>query len=247
MGNQAMVIEDDAVHLWRIELEHVTPRLDWLDHDERHRAGRFKVAGKADQLIRSHTALRAILGRSLEVAPASVVWATGKHGKPRLADEALQFNLSHSGDMAVVGVLGRGRIGVDVERFSQRPHDDIARRFFSPREVAEYESFGSEQRRRAFYRGWTRKEAYLKAWGTGLQFPSRRFTVSLKAGAGRLLKETEMPGDEEEGRWCFYDRALGRYHLAACWQGQRRVVEHVFHQENDEAGVAWGRQGCSSQ
>ena len=112
------------------------------------------------------------------------------------------------------------RIGVDLEFAREgREFTEIADRFFSQAESAELRALPPEARRAAFYRAWTRKEAYLKAWGTGLSFASNRFTLEyIGEGPGNLLA-TEMPEDDVS-RWHFKDVDLGpAYTGAICLEG----------------------------
>ena len=105
-------------------------------------------------------------------------------GKPALVTErrgaSLEFNLSHSGELAVFAVARRRRVGVDVEKLkSDFPAEDIAERFFSSNERASLRSLGRDIKQEGFFRCWTRKEAYVKACGAGLQVALDDFDVTL--------------------------------------------------------------------
>jgi 4'-phosphopantetheinyl transferase len=187
----------------------VNQLLGTLAPDEIERAGRFRFERDRRRFIVGRGVLRAILGRYLAVEPRLISFLYGKRGKPRLADEfdipALQFNLAHSGELALYAFgLGR-RIGIDVEYV--RPLSDaeeISARFFSSRENDALRALPQDQRLAAFYRCWTRKEAYLKAIGDGLARPLDQFTVSLSPGETAKLFEISDPN--ESARWSF--RAL---------------------------------------
>jgi 4'-phosphopantetheinyl transferase len=142
-----------------------------------------------------------VLGATLNASPERLQFSSGSHGKPALAaqfmDSALEFNLSHSGDLALIGWAWRRAVGVDIEVWrSVSDEAALARRFFSAREHAAYEALPLTQRMEGFFNCWTRKEAYVKAVGRGLSLPLDSFDVSLEAGrAARLLRASEIAND----------------------------------------------------
>ena len=121
----------------------------------------------------------------------------GPQDKPSLEAQDLgprvNFNLSHSHGLAVYAfALGR-EVGVDVELI--RPEftgDDIAERYFSPRELAELRALSQDLRAEGFFNCWTRKEAYVKARGEGLQIPLKDFDVSLTPGEPPVLESGDI-------------------------------------------------------
>lgn len=177
-----------------------------LSCDELHRAGRFRNPQHSRRFVVAHGRLRQRLAMLLGTAPASIRFSAGSHGKPCLAGElaetGLQFNLSHSGGLGLVGWAWRRAVGVDIECW--RPlHDEAAlvRRYFSSAEAVAYGSLPQALRRAAFFAGWTRKEAFVKAVGRGLGLPLDSFTVSLGDEAGpQLLQGCTLPDDGR--RWC---------------------------------------------
>ncbi len=138
----------------------------------------------------------------------------------------LHFNLSHSEDLALLGVALDRQIGVDVEHW--RPLVDaesIVSRYFAPGERARWLALPEHERLPAFFRGWTRKEAYLKARGVGLAAGLDQFEVSLVAGEPTHLVEG---GDTENSatRWQVYDISPGQGYSAACaFEGE---IEKAF-------------------
>jgi 4'-phosphopantetheinyl transferase len=211
------------IDVWRIRLDG-EPAVALLSEDERRRAERLLGADRRRQFANARAALRVLLGRYLEGVPEAVELRLGRNGKPELPHTELSFNLSHSGDLALLAVASAGTVlGIDLEEVSTaRPLDRMAQRFFSTVEAARYASLSPPERAGAFYRLWTRKEAYLKAWGTGLTFSSRRFTLELGPGPGRLLSSTEMPGDDDPRAWWFEDLdAAPGFVAALCWRGER--------------------------
>ena len=160
--------------VWCLTLaEAETTRLSaLLSDDERTRASRFLSPKHGASYIAGRGKLREILGDYVKAGPAQLVFAYGGAGKPVLSgiDDAPHFNLSHSGDWAALAVTPRHALGIDVEGL--RPFkEDIAGRFFSPAEVVALKAHAPDARVAAFYRCWTRKEAFVKATGDGLGFP----------------------------------------------------------------------------
>lgn len=171
-----------------------------LDDNELARAARFRAEEHASRFVVAHARLRQQLAVLLGEEPADITFASGAHGKPRMAGDAaasgLEFNLSHSGSLGLVGWAWRRAIGVDIEFW--RPMSDeaaLVRRFFSAAEIAAYEQLDPHARSPAFFNCWTRKEAYVKAVGRGLGLPLDSFDVSLGDGDARLLR-VSATGDD---------------------------------------------------
>jgi 4'-phosphopantetheinyl transferase len=190
----------DEVHVWRIALDtpaHLLGPLHYtLSQEELDRAARFHFEHHRRRFIVAHAVLRSILGLYLRCLPADVSFCHGDQGKPSLPEGAnagdIRFNLSHSGEGALLGVT-RGRdIGIDLEQVRPMPNlEELAGRFFAAGEVADLAAVAHSERCRAFFRCWTRKEAYIKALGLGLAFPLDRFRVSLKPGEPVRLLEVD--------------------------------------------------------
>jgi len=152
-----------------------------LDAAERGRAGRFVFPEHRCRFVRAHAALRQILHRYTGASPGDLRFGVGEHGKPFLehpAADSLSFNLSHSGDLAVVAVGEMREVGVDIECIRHVPDwDEIARRSFHPAESEWVRSYSEDRRAEAFFEVWTKKEAYIKACGHGLSHPLDSFQV----------------------------------------------------------------------
>ncbi len=160
-----------------------------LDDAERAHADRFKFARDRRSYIVSHAVLRMVLGAYLDVAPDRVAIVQEAGPKPRFALERapFDFNLSHSGDYALIGASLRP-IGVDLEAI--RPFDDhaqIARAHFAPDEVAALAALPDCRRLEGFFACWTCKEAYVKALGLGLAEPLDGFAVAVDPDAPPAL------------------------------------------------------------
>ncbi len=165
---------ENEVHVWQIALDTLPPgRERILSASECDRMARFHFERDRWRYAASHAALRQILARYAGGEPAALEFTAGPGGKPALEPKmnplGISFNLSHSGDLAMVAVA-RGRdVGVDVERIRGDIEAlEIARRFFDPAEAAELAALAPDAADGAFFALWTRKEALLKARGLTL-------------------------------------------------------------------------------
>lgn len=198
-----------------------------LSAEERVRRDRLKVDHVRETFITSRGLLRRLLGERLDCAPEDVVLERGRHGKPRVggrhADSALEFNVSHSGDVVLFGFTRGVPIGVDVEEVRSRIEiEPLASRFFGPGEARELlEDVAEPERLDAFFRCWTRKEAYLKARGSGLTQALDRFEVTLRPGDPPAMRRVEVAG-EDPATWCVFDVPVpAGYHAAGVVRAPR--------------------------
>ncbi len=187
-------LKPGSVHVWVVDLASAPSTPGVLSPSELARAARFRFAQDRRRFIASHATLRQILAAYTGVLPASLEFITLPHGKPALVSGGLQFNLSHSGDLALVALAAGCEVGVDIERLrAQVEMEAIARRFFSPSETEALLAYPEPERAPAFFRCWTRKEAYVKALGGGLTISLSSFVVSLEPARAKLLSGVEAP------------------------------------------------------
>jgi 4'-phosphopantetheinyl transferase len=194
-------LRDDEIHVWRCHLAtggSARPRLvSYLGDDERRRAERFRFERDRNRYVGGRGALRVILACYLQVAPADLAFRYGKQNKPELAPDGcgrfLGFNLSHSDDLAICAVGWNRNIGVDVEKIRADVRgEDLARRYFSAGELQSLLQLAPDRRAEGFFTCWTRKEAYVKARGDGLNIPLDSFDVTLDPGAAaRVLRGSD--------------------------------------------------------
>ncbi|MBT0654741.1 4'-phosphopantetheinyl transferase family protein [Geomobilimonas luticola] len=181
------------VHVWLSPLTTDDDSLarfkNMLSRDELARADRLRDRRARENFIAGRGFLRETIARYLGREPASLRFETGDQGKPRLVGNGpLRFNVSHSGGLCLLAVTAGCDVGIDLEqRRDDLPYRDMARRYFSPHERDELFSLPDGEQLDAFYRCWTRKEAYLKGCGTGFTQPSDSFDVSLLPGSPPAL------------------------------------------------------------
>ncbi len=178
-------LHDDDAHVWRVDLgaTHMVHALRPLLSDaERVRADRFHRAEHSHRFTIAHGVLRSILAGYVGVQASELSFRMGVHGKPSLDahGETVDFNLSHSGNVALVAVTRGRAIGVDVEEWDDRvQYLDVAERFFSPAERVHLRALDRGSVAHGFFSAWSRKEAYLKATGAGITQGLHHFDVSL--------------------------------------------------------------------
>lgn len=210
-----------AVHVWRVSLEQPPALVQTLQQvlsaDEQTRAHRFHFEKDRRHFIVARAALRKLLGRYLGMDATDLRFSYSDYGKPHLAESPAQlnFNLAHSGRLAVFAFTEIGEIGVDLEEV--RPEftgDEIARRFFSASEVACLDQLSADARVWAFFNCWTRKEAFIKAKGVGLSLALDQFDVALLATDEPAVLRTGWDESEAE-RWGLRALELGPDYVGA--------------------------------
>jgi 4'-phosphopantetheinyl transferase len=165
-----------------------------LSEAERARASRFVRPRDGRRFAVCRGSLRLILGRLTNAPPQDVAFRFGPGGKPELAGPrppgdvpSLRFNVTHSDDLALIAVSLDRELGVDLERL--RTISEAARiveSYFTSAEQAQFAALEEPVRASAFLRGWTRKEAILKAKGVGL--------AGLAASYETMFGTTELTG-----------------------------------------------------
>jgi 4'-phosphopantetheinyl transferase len=203
----------DEVRIRIASLDHRQSELRFFEsilaNDETERASRFRFQKDRKRFVAGRGLLRMILSPYVGVPPGEIIFTYGSRGKPGLARQegrpAIEFNLAHSGGMAIYAITRDRPVGVDIEAFQPEfPTEDVARNFFSLAELAALRSLPKDMQRTAFFKCWTRKEAFIKALGDGLSCPLSDFDVSLTPGEPALLLQVRW-ASEEASRWCMED------------------------------------------
>lgn len=182
---RVLTIGAGELHLWRVALDRPHESADFLhkrlSEEEQLRAGRFISDQQAARYVITHAALRNILARYLKLAESEIQFGQDSFGKPRLlTGNSLTFNLTHSGDLAVVAVAVGFEVGVDIEKLrlvSSFPR--MVERCLSEIERKEISRLAADDCQHVFLRLWTHKEAYLKTVGVGLRQPLDQVTIDL--------------------------------------------------------------------
>ena len=217
------------VHVWRASLEISEPEFHRiapaLSSDEQSRAERFRSPSDRRAFLVSRAVLRTILGRYAVEDPAKLSFTSDKHGKPALrafkptgnplaGAEAqwLRFNATHSHGLALYAVARGREVGVDIERIQPELATwQVASEFFAASEIHALRKDDDELNVPAFFACWTRKEAYLKARGSGLATPLNSFAVPVEPAL-------EQPAIMADGSalWSLRSLDAGEGYAAAC-------------------------------
>jgi len=214
------------LHVWAVPLHgDPEPYGSLLSKAEVQRLERFRFADHRRRYQIGHGALRSILGGYLGKDPRDFEFVQGPRGKPYLAEAGPFFNLSHSGKLALIGISAV-EVGLDCEKVRHLESlTEIARKHFSEPEFAELDALQGSARELAFYRCWTRKEAYIKALGEGLSMPLDSFDVSLCEQPELLLCRD---GREDPKKWSMQDVSPGPDFVGAAALRSRDVVVKRF-------------------
>lgn len=223
---------DNEVHLWVSSFPARPEKLSYfkttLSMDEKERARRFRRIADRERFVVARGTLRCLLGYYEGRAPDRLQFTYDSFGKPNLSNQSsetvLNFSVSHSEDQALFGFVRGRRIGVDLEYV--RPDINVvglARSYFSPDEFRRFSRLRASEQCEAFYRAWTRKEAYLKALGEGLSFGIDRVEVTFFPHEPAMLRKVSgMPSGSEN--WTLKDLPLAPSYLGAASVEGRSVT-----------------------
>lgn len=212
-----ITLASGEVHLWRANLNlsplQVEVGRGILSADERERADRMVTQVLKNRRAAAQSILRDVLARYLSISPSEIIFSQGERGKPSVQNSDLEFNMSHTEDWALIALTRIHPIGVDIEFIkTSKYHDSIVEKNYSPQEFVQYQSLPEGEKLEAFFRGWTRKEAYIKAIGLGLYYPLEKFTVDLSSKEDKSMLSIEG-SSERASTWL----------LPTFWAGEKII------------------------
>ena len=229
---ETLCLGSNQIHVWCARLDDFhreLPRFQaMLSSVERMKSERFRFPKDHDSYVIRHGLLRMILGRYLEKFPSEIEFCYGQFGKPQIKEDPvrspLHFNDSHSGDLVLYAVTRACPIGVDVEQLRAVPYfEEIASRFFSPREAEMLMALPTECRMEGFFACWTRKEAFLKATGEGISERLAKVEVTLAPWEeAKFLRIAEGP--QAQAEWQLRSFSPATEYLAAVAFKQETVA-----------------------
>lgn len=225
------LLKQDSIHVWSVvlrapvALERILEKT--LSDQENLRRQCLVHSTLRRRFTLSHGILRVLLGRYLDIPPAKIAFDYRNAGKPFVEGDAarIQFNMSHSDDLAVYAFGSNCRLGVDIERIRSMPDlKGIAKLYFNKQEYAELLSLRGAEQTEGFFRCWTRKEAYIKAVGQGFLLPLESFQVSLRTEQPATLRSLP-PGDSCQS-WKIGDIAQPGYVGAVVFDSEHHSIEY---------------------
>jgi len=225
MRNVDLAADNRRIDLWctyvsEIDDDSLLSRYDaLLSADERARQARFRFAKDQRRHLVTRALVRTVLSRYAAVRPEDWVFSAGAHGRPAISAPRLalplEFNISHSADLVMLGVTSGRALGIDTESIAARSFGiDGLDRYFAPEESAALLALPPEARRRRFFELWTLKESYIKARGMGLAIRLDDFRFEL-SGARQLTLHMRPGLGDSPGLWRVWQLALRPDYLAA--------------------------------
>lgn len=225
----------NTIDLWLVHYQEIVdPDLlislrQLLSSEERCREQRFHFPDDRKRFLVTRATVRTVLSRYAPVAPADWTFAATSYGRPFITNphphaQGLDFNLSHTNGLIVLGICRERKLGVDVENIRARKSSPgIAERFFTSSEYADLIRLPKNLRHERFFEYWTFKESYIKARGQGLSIPLDRFHFSFPQ-QGRVQFAVDAVLKDDANQWQFWQfRLAAEYLLAVC--AERRISE----------------------
>ncbi|HAT1798012.1 4'-phosphopantetheinyl transferase superfamily protein [Legionella pneumophila subsp. fraseri] len=191
LNTQNCILNESRIDLWQFSLDYeLHSAYQLLNTDERSRADRFYFHRHKRRFTNARATLRIILARYLNTSPERLEFTYNAHGKPNVINsQKLQFNISHTGETAMLAVGKTYPIGVDIERYSARPYEGIGKNLFSEQEYQELKKAPLSLKPALFFHIWAQKEAFIKASGLGLSYPTKEFHVPTNFPTKQLVDD----------------------------------------------------------
>jgi 4'-phosphopantetheinyl transferase len=239
------------IHVWLASWDEITDEnlhdayRDLLSSDERCQENRFYFAKDRRRYLVSRALVRTVLSRYLSIEPQDWEFSRNAYGRPEIANKAarsarLSFSLSHTQNLAALGVTRSRAVGVDIEHHQAREvATEIADRYFAAEEAAALRAVPPESKQLRFFEYWTLKESYIKARGMGMSLSLDKFSFHF-AGAQALEMSISPELDDDPCRWQFWQfRPAPEYMLAICAerigaQGNQVIFRQVIPMLSEE-------------
>lgn len=187
------VLRAEQIDIWQYPLDmDFKSAHSLLSFEEQKRANNYHFAHHQARFTQARAMLRLILSKYTQINPKKISWIENKYGKPQLYPcSDLHFNLSHSKNMAILAIGKYYPLGVDIEFFANRAFDGIAHIMFSDQEQNALHQVHESTKPLAFYHVWAQKEAFIKACGVGLQYPTKSFNVPVLPTKTHMIIDTQ--------------------------------------------------------
>lgn len=191
LNTQNCTLNDSRIDLWQFSLEHAfSNAFALLNSEEKARATRFYFERHQRRFTVARAMMRIIISHYLDISPDRLEFTYTTHGKPEVINaQRLQFNISHSGDLALLAIGKTYPLGVDLEHYSARPFEGIANNLFSEQEISEFNKVPASLKPAVFFHIWAQKEAFIKACGLGLSYPTKEFSVPTTIPTKQLVDD----------------------------------------------------------
>lgn len=228
--------KNKAVYIHQFEFNDHLNNLDnfnnLLSEEEKTRANRFYFERDKNNFTISRGLTRLILAKYLDINPKQIIFSQNSFGKLYLENKKLKFNLSHTKEVLLIGLSFDTELGVDIEKIREiNVYQDIVRRFFSDNEIKAFFLQTEDKYQESFFTIWTRKEAFIKAVGRGLNIALNSFDVSVSEKSE--LMDVRLD-DQKKESWKLYNIPTKKNHKASLVT-QNENFELVFYADNPES------------
>ena len=182
-----MKIDKNTIHLWilpTVSTHECEGLLATLSKKEENAYRAFLLEKHKQQYLTSHFLMRGILARYLSVKPQDVEFEYNDYGKPSVRGDkklnCLEFNLSHTEGLSILGVTQNHSLGIDLEKIDlwREGLDQMVESYFAGDEIDVYNTLPASEKAPYFYRLWTIKEAFMKAQGKGLSLGLDKISIT---------------------------------------------------------------------
>ena len=202
---KCLKLSENEIHVWQIDIESQLQYLEtyWshLSNLEQSRASKFRFEIHKNKYIIRTGILRILLSNYRMCQPNEIEFKIGEFGKPKLTNSDLAFNLSHSKNKAIIAIAINLQLGIDIEYIDEKiKAKEIAGNFFSNEEIKQLCALEDVKLADGFFNIWTKKEAFIKAIGTGLTYPLDAFDVSLDNSEQKALTRLDNSFTEAQ-KW----------------------------------------------
>lgn len=227
-------------HLWVVKPESIQNKMildvcmDSLSDEEHKKYRRFRFAEDRHRYLVSHALVRNVLSKYAEISPGAWVFSQSDHGRPEVANpglSALRFNLSHTRGLVACIVTSSCDCGIDVERAHVRHNPiGVAKRMFSNLEFEHMQKLSGREQLDYFFTRWTLREAYTKARGIGITFPTHKLNFNIKS-TGEVNIEFQADIQDKNEDWQLELLPLTEEHIAAAAirrldQTNKTIIRH---------------------
>jgi 4'-phosphopantetheinyl transferase len=225
-------LSGNEIHVWQIDLEtqihNSKAYWSYLSNFERSRANNFRFEIHKNKYIIRTGILRILLSNYLMCQPNEIKFEIGDFGKPKLTNSDLAFNLSHSKNKAIIAIALDLQLGIDIEYIDEKKEaKQIAKNFFSNEEINQLYTLEDVKLADGFFNIWTKKEAFIKAIGTGLTYPLDSFDVNLDVIEKNALTHVGTSFAKAKKWNLFSIKTFKNYKAALAYKGKAKEI-HYF-------------------
>jgi 4'-phosphopantetheinyl transferase len=228
-------LSDQKIHVFLLQLDlfECEEYFSYLTKDECERANKLKIEEKKKQFVITRGALRKVLSTALEIPAQDVSFLYSEQNKPYIKEQydnqSIEFNISHSGNYALIAINLACKIGVDIEKINKKTDFlSLSKRFFSEAENNELLKLDIDKQLDAFYRIWVMKESFIKANGKGVAFGLNQFSVSLLE-AGRSKINIDVSKSCNDNWFCTELMKVDNYKTALTSNDKEKEI--IFYQQ----------------